>query len=169
LALGLWRIDEQSYQILSFKTQPIGEGADQFYGFSAQVDATSTLLEGARTTLSARTDCRSLLVIPEGVMLNYLLRKPVPISAYNFNPYWLNWRDQILVGLRKAPPDYVALITRDMREYGMNYFGDSPEHGVKILTWIQTKYRQVWRAGGHPLDMNQRGVIILRKAKPPIQ
>jgi hypothetical protein len=167
LALGLWSIQERSRQVLSFKTQPIGEGSDQFYGFSSKVDATSTLLESARTTLSTKNDCGSLLVIPEGVMLNYLLRKPVPIKGYNFNPYWLHWRDQILDGLQKTPPDYIALISRDMREYGMNYFGESPEHGKDILTWIQANYREVWQAGGNPLDMNQRGVILLRRARPP--
>lgn len=164
VALGLWNLEERSRQILSFKTQPIGEGVDQFYGFSAQLDATSALLESARMKLSASADCGSLLVVPEGVMLNYLLRKPDPISAYNFNPYWLNWRDAILDGLQKTPPDYVMLITRDMREYGMNYFGDSPEHGKNILAWIKANYGQVWRAGGNPLDMNQRGALILQKA-----
>ena len=98
-------------------------------------------------------------------MLNYLLRRPIPISAYNFNPYWLNWRDKILDGLQKNPPDYVVLITRDMREFGMNYFGDSPEHGKAIMAWIMRNYQQVWQAGGNPLDMNQRGAVILRKAR----
>ena len=165
LAVGLWRLEERSRQILSLKTQSIGEGVDQFYGFSSEVDPTSAILEAARTRLSASSDCHSLLVVPEGVMLNYLLRRPVPISAYNFNPYWLNWRDRILGGLQKAPPDYVVLISRDMREYGMNYFGDSPEHGKKILAWIDANYRRVWQAGGNPLDMSQRGALILQRAR----
>jgi hypothetical protein len=165
LSLGLWKLAERSYQILGLRTEPMGEGADLIYGFSAQADATTALLEAARSTLSARPDCHSLLVLPEGVMLNYLLRKPVPISAYNFNPYWLNWRDQILEGLQKSPPDYVAFISRDMREYGMNYFGDSPEHGQKILAWINSNYGKLWQAGGNPLDINQRGVVILQKMR----
>jgi len=164
-AVGLWTIEEQSRQVLSLKTQRIGEGVDQFYGFTPSVDPTSALLEAARKMLSGKTDCRNLLVVPEGVTLNYLLRKPVPISAYNFNPYWLQWRDQILDGLQKHPPDYVVLITRDMREYGMNYFGDSPEHGAKIMAWIRGNYQPIWQAGGNPLDMSQRGVVILQKAE----
>jgi hypothetical protein len=163
LAIGLWRLEERSYKILSLKTQPVGKGVDQFYGFAVQADPASALLESARARLSAESHCRSLLVIPEGVMLNYLLRKPVPVSAYNFNPYWLNWRDRILDGLQKDPPDNVVLISRDMREYGMSYFGDTPEHGKKILLWIDANYRKIWQAGGNPLDMNQRGAIILQK------
>jgi hypothetical protein len=169
LAVGLWNLEVRSYQIFNLKTQPVGEGVDQFYGFSVRSDSTSALLDYTRAQLSTAPDCHNLLVIPEGVMLNYLLRKPVPISAYNFNPYWLNWRDHILDGLKQTPPDYVVLISRDMREYGMNYFGDSPEHGKKILHWIDTNYRKVWQAGGNPLDMNQRGAFILQRMRktPP--
>ena len=163
LAIGLWKIEERSRLVLNLKTQPVGEGVDQFYGFPANVEAASGLIESARQTLSARADCNSLLVAPEGVMLNYLLRKPVPISAYNFNPYWLNWREKILDGLQKAPPDYVVLISRDMREYGMESLGDSPAHGQAILAWIKANYVLVWRAGGNPLDVKERGVVVLRK------
>jgi hypothetical protein len=163
--LGLWKIQERSNMFLSLKTEPIGEGADMFYSYSPQAEPTFAILEDARKILASRADCGSLLVIPEGVMLNYLLRKPVPIRSYNFNPYWLNWRDQILDALQKSPPDYVVLISRDMREYGMNYFGDSPEHGAKIFAWIRANYANVWRAGGNPLDMNQRGAIILQKMR----
>jgi hypothetical protein len=163
LAAGLWRLEERSERILSLKTQPVGEGVDQFYGYAVQADAAPILLESARARLAAESNCRSLLVIPEGVMLNYLLRKPGPVSAYNFNPYWLNWRDRILEGLQRDPPDNVVLISRDMREYGMNYFGDTPEHGKKILLWIDANYQKIWQAGGNPLDMNQRGAILLQK------
>jgi hypothetical protein len=104
--------------------------------------------------LSERADCHSLLVIPEGVMLNYLLRKPTPTKAYNFTPDWLDRRDQVLDGLQRTPPDYVVLITRDMREFGVDHFGDSPEHGEEILKWVRAG------SGLTTLKYGTRGAIL---------
>ena len=79
LASGIWQLEKFSLQHFNLKTTPIAAGADLFYGFDSRVEPTASLVEEARQTLSARPECKTLVVLPEGVMLNYLLRKPSTI------------------------------------------------------------------------------------------
>jgi len=112
---------------LKLKTTPIAEGADRFYGFDPRVQPTASLVEEARQTLAARPECKTLLVLPEGVMLNYLLRKPSTIPQFMFVPSLIRGAvgARFLEALTTRPPDWVALISRDMKEFGVSRFGDT--------------------------------------------
>ena len=86
LASGIWQLESISLQRFNLKTTPIAAGADLFYGFDSRVEPTASLVEEARQTLIARSECKTLVVLPEGVMLNYLLRKPSTIPEFMFVP-----------------------------------------------------------------------------------
>ena len=163
LAVGVGSLEKKSARIFSCKTQPVGEGADRFYGFAPQLEPTAHLLEEARKTLAAKSDCRSLFVLPEGIMLNYLLRKPSPTHVYMFNPYWLNWRESVVKDLARNPPDYAVVISRDLREYGVGRFGENPEHGATLVSWLNRNCRAEQHIGGDPFDPAQKGLIILKR------
>lgn len=163
LATGVWQLQSFSIGIYSKKNQPLGTGSDQIFGFDANIEPTTALLEDARKTLAAAPKFQRLLVIPEGVTLNYLLRKKTSSYVYTFLPFWLKSPERILAEINNSPPDYVLLISRDMREHGMLRFGDSSEHGSQLLSWIDWNCSEVHRAGGDPLDFTQRGAIIFRK------
>jgi hypothetical protein len=90
---------------------------------------TGLLVEKARQYLEKDiidNSVHSLLVLPEGVMLNYLTRLPNSISYFFFAPFVLadGRNAEIIHQLNAAPPDRIVVISRDMRE-----FGESPEHG----------------------------------------
>ena len=53
LATGVWQLQSFSIGVYSKKNQPLGTGADQIYGFDANVEPTTALLEEARKTLAA--------------------------------------------------------------------------------------------------------------------
>ena len=55
----------------------------------------------------------TLLLLPEGVMINYLSRHERPLSA-DFSR-----EDLYLQQLGRSPPDYVVLIARDLHEFGI--------------------------------------------------
>jgi len=127
LVSGTWQLEEISLLYLKLKTTPIAEGADRFYGFDPRVEPTASLVEEARQTLAARPECNTLLVLPEGVMLNYLLRKPSTIPQFMFVPSLIRGAvgARFLEALTTRPPDWVALISRDMKEFGVSRFGDT--------------------------------------------
>ncbi len=162
LLSGLWTVQSISQRSYSFKTQPVGEGADRFYAYTPELEPTGFLVEDSRKALAAVPGSESLLVLPEGIMLNYLSRRPTPSHVYTFNPYWLRWTDSVLADLKKRPPPFVLVISRDMTEYGIQRFGESPEHGGPILAWVAANYALTRRVGDDALDRSQRGTMILQ-------
>ncbi len=168
LASGIWQLEEISLLYLKLKTTPIAEGSDRFYGFEPRVEPTASLVEEARQTLITRPECKTLVVLPEGVMLNYLLRKPSTIPEFMFTPS-LNrgaLGARFLEGLKTRPPDCVVLISRDLQEFGVYRFGETPEHGKEILSWLEENYKPFRQIGGDPLDVHQRGVTLYEQKKP---
>ncbi len=168
LASGIWQLEEISLLYLKLKTTPIAEGPDRFYGFEPRVEPTASLVEEARQTLITRPKCKTLVALPEGVMLNYLLRKPSTIPQFMLHPWLIQGAmgARLLEGLKTRPPDCVVLISRDMQEFGVYRFGDTPEHGSEILSWLEGNYKPFRQIGGDPLDVNQRGVTLYERKKP---
>jgi hypothetical protein len=151
-----------SLEWLSAHDLPVADGSDRFYAFNPQFEPTGALVEAARQYLAADSSARTLVVLPEGIMLNYLTRLPSPLPFYLFDPAILTpeIRRALLEKLRAEPPDRVVIVSRDMSDFGVERFGDSLEHGQELLEFVQDHYQPVFRIGGDPLDVNQRGVII---------
>ncbi len=100
--------------------------------FLAHVDA---LPEGA---------ARSLVVLPEGATLNYFTGLRNPTAYHLFIPPELpgpEVEERVLVELRREPPDLVALVPRDLSEFGSSGFGR--DYGLRIARWIERRYRRV--------------------------
>jgi hypothetical protein len=169
LASGIWQLEAISLLYFKLKTTPIAGGSDRFYGFETRGEPIASLVAQADQTLAAKPECRTLLVLPEGVMLNYLLRKPSTIPEFMFVPALIQGalRARLLKGLQAQPPDCVVLISRNMREFGVSRFGDSPEHGSEILSWLEENYKSFEHIGGDPLDFNQRGLTLYEQQKSP--
>lgn len=83
----------------------------------------------------------TLLVLPEGAMLNYLARRRSPTRYFNFMPPELAMygEAQMLAALRSAPPDMILLIHRDTSEYGVPSFGR--DYGAQLYEWVKANYR----------------------------
>ncbi len=93
----------------------------------------------------------TLLVMPEGVMVNYLTRRINPTRHLNFMPPELEvfGENEILEDLKANPPDFVALVHRDTSEYGLALFGT--DYGQNLLDWAHKRYVQVVQVGSAPL------------------
>ena len=158
----------QSRQLLQLKTHAIGEGRDRFLAFPAQVDPTGELIGQASDWLrGAPGGAATLLVLPEGEMINYLTRLPSPVTPFFFfSAATSGGREAAIVGeLGKRPPDWIVLVSRDLREYGVQRYGESPEQGGQILNWAGDRYEVAATFGGDPLDFRQRGLLILRRRR----
>jgi len=133
-----------SHQAYAKLDKTVGQGGDAFrvprddqsYG-----RALSLLTTGLRSS-------DSLLVLPQGVVYNYLLRVESPTPHISFMPLELELagESQIVRDLSERPPDRVLWVARDVREYGYRGFGE-PGYGREIIDWLRTDYVRQNRDG----------------------
>jgi hypothetical protein len=105
----------------------------------------------------------TVLVLPEGTMINYLSRRR------SLEPGWMrnSIEAELLREMRLRPPDYVVLITRDLTEFGVARFGAPGNLGNDIVKWVFNNYTIDAHLGGDPLaiDDHPGAVILKRKMK----
>ncbi len=142
------------------KTYRVAAGADSFLASS---DRATEVQELVAYLGEQGTGRETLVVLPEGVIVNYLTRRINPTPYSNFLPpeVLMFGEERIVAALREAPPDYVAIIHRDTQEYGFPFFGR--DYGQKIDEWISAHYDEVRLIGARPLRGNQFGILLLRR------
>ncbi|QDV09429.1 hypothetical protein Poly30_49870 [Planctomycetes bacterium Poly30] len=144
------------------KTVEVGIGADRILakGFRGVVMAELLRDLGKRTGPD-----QTLLVLPEGIMVNYQLRRRTPTRLVNFMPPELVFFDEdaIAAELASHPPDFVALIHRPTLDYGYPFFGEG--FGEPILEWVRAHYDEVRIIGDDPFDPNPKafGAAVLQR------
>ena len=154
----------QSQRLLEAKTLTIGEGRDLFYGFPAQVSYQGELVRTFSSALSKRPKEETLLVLPEGIMVNYLARKKSPVSDLTLYTN-KEAETRIVQTLDTMNPDWVAVLSRDLTEYGVTRYGIKGQSGEQIITWMKDKYKVSASLGGDPLDPKQLGGIVYGNTK----
>lgn len=146
LAFAFERTSEETIDSL---TVTVGEGADAFRAEPLRGEGVQQLCEqiGARTRPG-----QSVLVLPEGILVNYLTRRRTPTRHINFMPpeLALFGEEEIVKELRAAPPDALALVHKDTSEYGYPLFGI--DYGQRIVRWAQRRYQYDWNWGQQPLQ-----------------
>ncbi|MCP3914041.1 MAG: hypothetical protein GY711_00620 [bacterium] len=142
------------------KTIELGWGADVFH---ANAKWRGREFEVALADLRERVQPgETLLVLPEGVMLNYLLRSVNPSPYYNFMPpeMYFFGEETILEALRAGDPDYIVIAHKDTAEYGFPFFGQ--HYGIEIMRWVRRHYKESALYGNPPLiARNQLGIAVL--------
>jgi hypothetical protein len=157
LVPGMTILAIESQQTLQLKTAAIGEGRDRFYAFPRQVESTGELVRTVSVALSHTDPKDTLLVLPEGLSINYLTRLRNPLPDFFFpDP-----NEQFLKSLEGKQPDWIVLVSRDLREYGVQRYG-----GNSLKPWLEKNYTQIAHFGGNPLDYRQHGAVILKRAAP---
>lgn len=148
-------------------TQPLGEGADRIHGFGPQILVGHENIEAVRRHLAGRLrPGASLLVVPEGLLLNYWTRTKHPLRITNLMPATLrlNGRD-VVAELQERPPDYVVVVTHMVADDGYPGFGADEASGRAILRWLEQNYIQEAHTLGDPLRPfaeNNFGLWVLR-------
>lgn len=157
LAIGCVTIAHMSWVARSGQTLAIGEGRDQFYCDTPDVDETGSLVEWAVEFLKTTPPRATVCVVPEGAMINYLSRRTNPvISARN--------EEETIEQMRHTPPDYVIFAPRDLVELGITRYGAPGEPGHLLLPWLQANYVVAAGRGSDPMDSKSphKGLLILR-------
>ena len=165
LAPGVVILGGKSQELLRSRTVSVGTGGDQFYALKPEIDPTGGLVNAVSLALQEAPPRQTVLVIPEGVMINYLTKRPSPIAPYCYYAEVTadGREDRIVKDLERHPPDWVVIISRDLRAYGIERYGEQPDEGQQILNWVIKNYEVAASVGGDPLDYRQSGVVMLTR------
>lgn len=115
--------------------------------------------------LQANTDATdSVLVLPEGVMINYQTRRRSSIPYVNLCPpeVTMYGETNILGQLNHSPADIVVLVNRDVREYGVSIFG-AEDYGKGLMDWVVRNYQIEVVFGASFSDSTEHGVTVMRR------
>lgn len=88
-------------------------------------------------------DDKTVLILPEGHMFNYLTNKKTNPLYYQLIPNHIEvlGEENIINGLNKNKPDYVIFATTDYTAYGAPIFGR--DFGLKIAGFVYKNYEYV--------------------------
>ena len=165
---------EASRQWMAQRVVPIGSGPDRF-----MTDVRGWFVnEVMREVERQRRPGETLVGMPEGAMINFLLRMPSPSRFQNFLPseMMIYGERAMLADLAARPPTFVAVVHRVAREYSAGpqkggYSVADPgrfgtEYGQAIARWIRENYHPVLLAGAMPFESDEFGVLLLRRNDP---
>jgi hypothetical protein len=136
VAMGCGAIVAESARNHADQTQPVGSGADRFYAFGPKLDETGAVVNWCAERLRSIPPNATLLVLPEGVMINYLTRHERPMPEFQSNED----EEEYIGQLGRSRPDYVIYIWGDRREGSTPRFGDPGQPGEKIVKWLRENY-----------------------------
>ena len=136
-ARDLW----QQHELYALKAFPITTPRGTFYDVNP--DRARVLNE-----LIPSIQGSTLAVFPEGATLNYFTRRPSPLSFYMFTPPETAAavvEQAVLTEIRRTPPDEIAVVSRDVGEYGFRAFG--ADYDVALGRYISDRYelKRQWR------------------------
>lgn len=101
----------------------------------------------------------SLVVIPEGLALNYLLETPTPLRVHTFTPPEAadaESEERILAEFAAKRPEWIAVVPRRMSEFGAKEFG--VDYDRRLATWIREHY-----AAAGAIRESGFSIVLLRR------
>jgi 4-amino-4-deoxy-L-arabinose transferase-like glycosyltransferase len=149
------------------ETVVVGDGADMLLTFRQEFRPAGALMGQALSWMQTHSPSGSTLaVLPEGAMLNYMLRRDNPTPFLRWNPPELAVYGQANMShaLQEGRPDYIILLGVDTREFGVPYFGASDGFGGEVLRWINRAYEPVCQIGHDWTRDGEFGIRILKRS-----
>ncbi|HUP46575.1 MAG TPA: hypothetical protein VM779_13800, partial [Thermoanaerobaculia bacterium] len=110
---------------------------------------------------------RSLVVVPEGLALNYLTQIPTPLSFYTFTPAEAadpEIEQRIVRELETTPPEMIAVVTRTVSDFGYRGFGIDYNRDMAAHIGRHYRLEREWRLPGFELILLRRAAVL---SSPP--
>ncbi|MEZ6015418.1 MAG: hypothetical protein R3F49_09915 [Planctomycetota bacterium] len=148
-SLSLW---------MSYKVNEVGQGADRILADGRGDEVAAALAWIDENTAPDAT----VLVLPEGLSLNYWARRRSPTRYLGFMPTEIQMfgEGSLVRALEERPPDVVLLVQRFTSDYGVRFFGR--DYGRELGAWIDERYSPVALFGAMPFTDARFGVLALR-------
>ena len=147
---------KMSGELFNQKQYMIGYGNDLF----RSEHRGHTFFEAVQFLKKNMKHGETLAALPEGVMMNYLLRvhSPTPFIYHTPPVMILFGEEKMLSSLKKSPPDWIALVHRDDSAYGARFFGN--DYGTSIWRWIAEHYVFNTCIGALPFQNENFGILV---------
>jgi hypothetical protein len=148
------------------KNFSLGAGADTITVEGAPYARRGLALSHALAALEKLMEADdTLLVYPEGIALNYWLRRSNPSRFNLFLPVELEafgGDAAMLEQIVRSPPDFVAMVHRPHQEFGVGPFGGDARNGLALMDWIRANYKRVLRVGREPFTGKGFGIVLMQ-------
>jgi len=150
----------------SRRTFPVGSGRDRFFALAPARDPSGSLDRQVVDELRRLPPDDTVLVVPEGLMINYLARRKSPLPEWVFIDLTLAGPAEaaLVQRLAASPPAVVVYLHRELGEHGISQWGDPGQPGYLMLKFFQQNYRPRLSLAGNPADPNRPGALILARA-----
>ncbi len=142
---------------------PVGTGSDSFFA-----DGRGAALDQLLDDLQSIPKEKTLTMMPEGLIANYLSRRVNPSRYSQFTPpnLIMYGEDKMLANLKARPPDYIGLVHIRNVEYGAPFFGK--DYGRDIARWVKQNYHEVHLIGQRPFEESPNGeprfgILLMQK------
>jgi len=144
---------------LAERTVRVGSGGDAIWWNARGREVNRAL---AQVEIELASD-GTFACIPEGIMLNYLLRRKNPTSHISYMPLemLLFGEEAMLEAFERHPPEGILAVYRELQVYGMAAFGKG--YGERLRDWILARYRPV---GEVPVKPGQFQIVLLKRIEP---
>jgi dolichyl-phosphate-mannose-protein mannosyltransferase len=159
LALFVYaHLQATAYQ-LSRQRYALGRGADRLLGD----ERAGVLAKAADVLKTSAAPGDTLTVLPEGLLLNYMLRRRSASPYIDYMPSEVTHYGEpvLLAALQRSPPDWIALVDKDTSNFGARYFGQ--DYGVELMSWTVDAYEPWSLIGPLPFSGQGFGVALLRR------
>ena len=163
MLIGMGNLFDQSQLLYAKKTLALGNGGDKIVTYPAEESQDiSNALSWTEQNMPTNA---TLAVLPEGIMFNYLTCHVNPTPCLFWDPISLAMfgPSNITGAFEKNPPDFIFLVEYDSSEYGVGYFGSSPDFGLELMQWIQKNYSAEILIGNEPFKDGRFGIKILKR------
>jgi len=148
----------RAWQFSSMEERPIAGTAGML---SARPELASEIERLAASIRASTADGDSLVVFPEGELLNFLTARHNPLRHRLYIPGYVTDENEpeILRELERADPAAIVLWRRPAGEFDRALFGD--DYGARIRAWIEANY-----AAHAPFDGGHARFRLFLRRKP---
>jgi hypothetical protein len=146
------------------KNYKVGHDDNYILSYDPEYDVRGKAVNVILQNICDMPEIENILVLPEGIMINFMIKKPSPIEFYNFMlPEMIIFgENNMLLSIKNNSPKYILFLERDTSEYGVKYFGQQKTYGNIIMKWIKENYSILWQIRidhGNHIDMRSPNLM----------
>ena len=162
LVLALFHVQRSVWNFAEL-TLPVSQGADRFYVHPQRDSNAAGLLAAMEERLGTPGGGGTLAVMPEGVMVNFLLRRDNPTAYTFFDPVDLKLfgESRVVAAYAANPPEEIVFVHADTTPYGARFFGQ--HYGLELYAWVTANYHEVGTVGPPPFRTSTGGMVVLKR------
>ena len=144
-----------SLVVYGSRNTPLAEGADRIYLLDPARDARTDPFLRTYKFLETRVERDTRLrVLPEGSLLNYLLRARPALDIASLMPLELGvlGTEEIVERMASESPELLVLVESDLEAYGLARFPPGDSIYAPLVGWIEASYcpERAFRSPGNP-------------------